>query len=229
MSVMATPGTLKVKVGGVSVPVPWLSMPPGIISAYGGAAAPPGWLLCQGQSLPVASYPSLHAVIGYTYGGSGANFNLPDLRVRMPVGAGAGKALGSTDGLAEGSRNAEWSHTHNHTASGSSTTTISGGIAGAPTGASITATDTNHNHLGSPDHSTNSGGQGTGTRLGPAAGHGSTSTAVQGGGQVHGHGLSDPWHAHGHTIAASTSTTVTTTNTDSGTHPFIVLNYVIKE
>jgi microcystin-dependent protein len=40
---------------------------------------PTGWLLCNGSSIATATYPDLHTAIGYVYGGSGANFNLPDL------------------------------------------------------------------------------------------------------------------------------------------------------
>lgn len=40
-------------------------------------AAPDGWLLANGASLAVVDYRSLFAVIGYTYGGAGANFTLP--------------------------------------------------------------------------------------------------------------------------------------------------------
>ena len=43
------------------------------------ANAPAGWLLCNGQSVVGASYPELSAVIGYSFGGSGANFNVPNL------------------------------------------------------------------------------------------------------------------------------------------------------
>ena len=42
--------------------------------------------MCQGQSLLVATYPALHAAIGYKYGGSGANFNVPDLGGRVTAG-----------------------------------------------------------------------------------------------------------------------------------------------
>jgi microcystin-dependent protein len=38
-----------------------------------------GLLKCDGTSHLVANYPRLHAVIGYTYGGSGLNFNVPNL------------------------------------------------------------------------------------------------------------------------------------------------------
>lgn len=41
------------------------------------AFSPPvGWLVQDGSSYPVASYPALFNVIGYTYGGAGANFNV---------------------------------------------------------------------------------------------------------------------------------------------------------
>ena len=48
----------------------------------------PGFIECNGQSLSKNSYPDLFAVIGYTYGGSGANFNLPDYRNRKLTGCG---------------------------------------------------------------------------------------------------------------------------------------------
>jgi microcystin-dependent protein len=38
-----------------------------------------GLLKCDGTSHLVATYPRLHNVIGYTYGGSGTSFNVPNL------------------------------------------------------------------------------------------------------------------------------------------------------
>jgi microcystin-dependent protein len=43
-------------------------------------AYPAGYVLCAGGTLPAASYPALFGVIGYIYGGGGANFGLPDFR-----------------------------------------------------------------------------------------------------------------------------------------------------
>lgn len=60
--------------------------PAGAVISYAGSSAPTGWLLCAGQSLLTASYAALFGAIGYTYGGSGANFNLPDLRGRVVAG-----------------------------------------------------------------------------------------------------------------------------------------------
>lgn len=63
-------------------------VPTGVLYPYAGASAPSGYLLCQGQSVSTTTYAALFSVIGYTYGGSGGSFNLPDLRGRTPVGAG---------------------------------------------------------------------------------------------------------------------------------------------
>jgi microcystin-dependent protein len=58
----------------------------GIVVPWGTASIPSGFLLCDGTSYATASYAALFAVIAYTYGGSGANFNVPDLRDRTVVG-----------------------------------------------------------------------------------------------------------------------------------------------
>jgi len=46
------------------------------------------WRQCNGAGLSTSTFSTLFDVIGYTYGGSGATFNLPDLRNRFAVGAG---------------------------------------------------------------------------------------------------------------------------------------------
>ncbi|MFB9768243.1 tail fiber protein, partial [Nocardioides kongjuensis] len=71
----------------------------GVIEWFAGPTSkvPSTKLVCDGSSKAVASYPYLFAVIGYTYGGSGANFNVPNLVDRFPIGAGT-KALGTTGG-----------------------------------------------------------------------------------------------------------------------------------
>jgi len=64
-------------------------VPVGTITMFGGATPPTNWLLCQGQSLATTgTYAGLFAVLQYTYGGSGANFNLPNLVGQFPLGAG---------------------------------------------------------------------------------------------------------------------------------------------
>lgn len=67
--------------------LPYLGLTPaGVISQFAGSAAPSGYLLCEGQSVSTTTFADLFAVIGYTYGGSGANFTVPNLKGRIPVG-----------------------------------------------------------------------------------------------------------------------------------------------
>ncbi|WP_051341210.1 phage tail protein [Azospirillum halopraeferens] len=60
----------------------------GEIRAFPYGFAPLGWQECIGQALPVSQYQPLFAVIGYQFGGSGAQFKLPDLRGIAVMGAG---------------------------------------------------------------------------------------------------------------------------------------------
>lgn len=70
-------------------------VPSGVLSPFAGSTAPSGWLLCDGASYSTTgTYSALFGVIGYTYGGSGASFNVPDLRGRIPV---ALDNMGGTD------------------------------------------------------------------------------------------------------------------------------------
>ena len=58
-------------------------VPPSAIMDFAVATAPAGWLPCDGQSLPVATYAALFCpAIQYSYGGSGANFNVPNFGAR---------------------------------------------------------------------------------------------------------------------------------------------------
>ena len=55
---------------------------------------PTNWLIADGSSLDTTVYAALFAVYGYTFGGSGGNFNLPNLQSRFPMGAGTIGAVG---------------------------------------------------------------------------------------------------------------------------------------
>lgn len=70
------------------------ALPAGVIVEWGSATAPPNWLLCEGQAVSRATYASLFAAIGTTYGaGNGSTtFNLPDFRGRVPVGRDASQS-----------------------------------------------------------------------------------------------------------------------------------------
>jgi microcystin-dependent protein len=63
----------------------------GEIRMFAGNFAPNGWMLCQGQTLPIAENNELFQLIGTTYGGDGEEtFNLPNLASRVPIHMGTG-------------------------------------------------------------------------------------------------------------------------------------------
>ena len=64
------------------------------------------WRECNGAGLSTSVYSDLFNVIGYTYGGSGATFNLPDLRGQFVTGIGNStwnNTLSGTGGSADAS------------------------------------------------------------------------------------------------------------------------------
>lgn len=87
-----TPGFFYLSGGSAHVPV-------GTVHDFAGFTAPPGYLLCAGQSVSRATYASLFSVISTNYGaGDGVStFGIPDYRGRVLAGkddmggAGAGR------------------------------------------------------------------------------------------------------------------------------------------
>jgi len=78
-----------------TVPIPqWMTptvvagVPTGTIHDFAGPVAnmPTGYLVCDGASYSTSTYSALFAAIAYTWGGSGANFNVPDLRGKVTIG-----------------------------------------------------------------------------------------------------------------------------------------------
>jgi microcystin-dependent protein len=63
----------------------------GEIRMFAGNYAPAGWMLCNGQSLPISENDVLFQLIGTTYGGDGQqSFNLPNMQSRIPIHMGNG-------------------------------------------------------------------------------------------------------------------------------------------
>ena len=59
----------------------------GEVVAYAGVAPPPGYMVAEGEMLPVPQNQALYAVLGNRYGGQPSlSFALPDLRGRMVIG-----------------------------------------------------------------------------------------------------------------------------------------------
>lgn len=63
--------------------------PTGSVVAFAGQTAPSGWLICDGAVLSRSTYPALFAAVGVAYNTGGettAQFRLPNLKGRVPVG-----------------------------------------------------------------------------------------------------------------------------------------------
>ena len=78
------------------------SLPIGSIAMFAAGSTGPGinWLICNGSSISTTTYAALFAVIGYSYGGSGTSFSLPNLQGKFPIGASSSYALAATGGEA---------------------------------------------------------------------------------------------------------------------------------
>jgi microcystin-dependent protein len=97
----------------------------GEIRMFCGLFIPLDWYYCDGSELPLNSYTNaLFSVIGNTYGGTpGRTFKLPDMRTKVPIGAGTGGGLATyTLGQSGGSANYQLPNVlpHTHTLSGTS-------------------------------------------------------------------------------------------------------------
>jgi len=91
----------------------YLSTPPGTVITIAASTAPTGYLKANGASLNTTTYASLFSTIGYTFGGSGASFTLPDLRgefIRGWVDDRVGIDTGTTFGRFQ--NDSFRSHTH---------------------------------------------------------------------------------------------------------------------
>ena len=142
----------------------------GIVVPWGTASIPSGFLLCDGTSYDTTTYAALFAVIGYTYGGSGASFNLPDLQDRTVVNKSNTKSLAQTGGA--------------------NTVTPTGNISGSTGSTTLTTAQIashSHNYSLPNNASMEQGGQALFTGGGSASNPGTSSA---GGGQSHDHNLS---------------------------------------
>lgn len=117
-----TPATLA-----AAAPSLGLAIPAGTVVAFAGAAAPAGYLICDGSAVSRTTYADLFAVCSGTYGnGDGAStFNLPDLRGEFVRGLDSGRGVDS--GRALGSFQADEIKAHTHTVT-------TGGIGSADNG-----------------------------------------------------------------------------------------------
>ena len=197
-------------------------IPAGAIMAWTSNLIPQSWLLCDGSAVSRATYASLFAAIGTTYGaGNGTTtFNLPNLKGKTVVGRDAADtnfdalnipsvyvgAKTHTLITAEMPSHTHTQDSHTHTYSGSTNTT------------------------GAHTHSL-SGSNGGSTNLGPSV----TSNSNGDFGYLLNGGRANSAGDHSHTFSGTTSAQSVATNQNTGgggahnnLQPYIVLNYIIK-
>lgn len=206
--------------------------PTGSMLMYAAATAPTGYLLCDGAAVSRTTYADLFAVIGTTYGtGDGTTtFNVPDFQVRVPVGAGTGKTLGASDGVAETSRNANRTHSHGHGSSGSGSVSLTSGAGSSHSHSANTYTASSHTHtIGTSTGGSTTAASGTAVTLPTKAyvdGHthggntGGTSTGVT--------GTSGSEASHTHSVSGGVSVSTSVSSNTTPESPFTVVNYIIK-
>jgi microcystin-dependent protein len=95
-------------------------IPVGLIHPFASATLPDGYLLCDGSSYATADYPELFAVVGYSFGGAGADFLVPDLIDRTIIGSSGTFAFGDTGGEIDHTLDVSEIPSHTHSDSGHS-------------------------------------------------------------------------------------------------------------
>jgi microcystin-dependent protein len=100
--------------------------------------APAGWLICQGQIVPISENDALFNLIGTTYGGDGqSTFGIPNLQGRVPIHQGNGFTPGAIGGVEQVTLTVQQLPIHTHpllAAGGNGNTNLLQGavLAGSP-------------------------------------------------------------------------------------------------
>jgi microcystin-dependent protein len=191
----------------------FLLVPPGSIMPYVASSAPGGWLLCDGQSVSTTTYATLFSLIGYTYGGSGGSFNLPNMKGRMIVGFNSSDS--NFDSLGE--------------TGGSKTATLTTNELPAHTHTGTTDSSGSHSHTYNDAYFAEAGGSGSsiyGTNAATDADNNFRWRTAAGGSSLTPEDINtSTGGAHTHTFTTASSGSG---NSFSIMNPYITLNYIIK-
>jgi microcystin-dependent protein len=133
----------------------------GEIRLFAGNFPPVGWAFCDGQQLKITQNNALYYLIGTTYGGDGINnFNLPDLRGRVPVHQGGNRVVGEIAGSEQVTLSPSQMAAHSHgvvtSATGGSDSPA--GNSWGPASANVYANPSTQPIVMSPSGISNSGG-----------------------------------------------------------------------
>lgn len=192
-------------VGPIGVMMPWA----------GTSSTPPtGWLFCEGGSYNKVTYAALFNVIGYTYGGSGSNFNMPDMRDRVPVGKSSSAtpydltSVGNTGGDKTVALTKSEIPAHKHSL-------VNG------TDGSTSSTNTTGAHTHNTAYADSAGGSGSNYRVSDSSQSGASTGGV----------LTTSNGDHSHNLLGNTGSGVSdglTGSAHKNMQPYIVMRYIIK-
>jgi len=173
------------------------------------------WMLCDGRLLSTRDHPALFRVIGYTFGGGGSRFALPDARGRISGVVGQTRPLGNAVGSETHTLQVPELAAHTH-AIANSATGITLAAAGTHSHTASASTEGAHNHTvantvqygentrieadGNGDNELNLDASTT-TTTSTAGSHTHTITVDASGN--HNHTLTDPTHTHTAAVVGS--------------------------
>ena len=210
--------------------------PSGVIYPYAGANLTAGWIWCDGTSYGTATYSSLFTALGYSYGGAGANFNVPDLRGRVGAGkdnmggVAAGRLTAAGAGFAGTVLNSTGgTQTVTLTSAQSGQPAVSTELGGAhtPSGTIVNSGELEHTHEYTVSNDSNYIYKLQFNAAGVYAVNLGVYAANTGGidrSLIHSHGLiMSPVSNHTHSIVGANASSA-----HSNTQPTIIINYIIK-
>ena len=201
----------------------------GAIKPWTKAAAPDGYLLCNGGAVSRTTYADLFAVISTTYGaGDGSStFNVPNLQGKMPQGYD-----GSTYNLAGtgGANSITVAVTNNQAVASNTTNNQSVAVTGSISNTSLTTAQlASHNHTNNNPKIYDGQSGNSGRPQGPGGNPSEPATINSAG--------SGTGHNHSHTLSGTLTGSVAVTSSLTGTvtaagtnsfSPYVVVNYIIK-
>ena len=188
--------------------------PTGTVSAFAGASAPTGYLLCDGSAVSQTTYAALFAVVGANAFGTdgGGNFSLPNLKGRTVIGVGVGTEITGVRGTLQGVKEVTLSAAESGTTAHGHNNSVSESSAGAVSYGSIVNNTSFASGGGSAQRYIANSSQATG--LAGNEGDNTFGTASN--------------HSHSVSVTINNSTAAAASSAHTNIQPSMPLNYIIK-
>jgi microcystin-dependent protein len=187
--------------------------PLGAVMMWGGTHLnfPTGYAVCNGASVLKDDYLTLWNVIGYRYGGSGANFNLPNFLSFVPQGITTVAPVGGTSGttFATSASSAIDVHTHGVNSSFTAGNTNTSLTAGSVNSSFTAGNAADHYHA----HSIGTGNGNANHQHGYFKPNSGSNQSTTGAGAAHSHNINGGVLQADRVLSVNSSFTAGNTNT----------------